>query len=408
MKITLSHSGKQHAYHVAKAMKQLGVLDKFFTSAYVSNSKLQKYFTRTDNTYWTRRFVEGVAGEDVDANWRFELKEVLLRRFLGKVPAVQKAVYARDTEFDKYMAKQLRDRSQASVFWGFQGSCHASIQSANELGLLSVCELATAHVTEAKRILGAEAKLWPEWADSIDNLVFEPWYEKRLEEEPVLANKVIAASQFTKQSLINSGIDAGKVEVLPLGFDLRHIPYQERTSHNTNAPLRLLYVGTVTQRKGIAYLLEAMSNFSKNDVELHIVGGVQGSGNSFRSLEDRYIYKSPVSQHEMFALYQQYDVLVLPTIFEGFGLVIVEALAAGVPVITTPHSMGPDVITNNENGFIVPIRNVEAITEAIGTIANKTEQEYLAMRKAAREAALKFTWEAYGSNLEGIVKKIEH
>ncbi len=407
MNIVLSHSGKQHSYHVAKAMKQLSVLELFYTSSYVKHKSIQDYFTRQGNTYWTRRFIEGVSGIDVDANWRYEAKEVLLRRFLGKSPQVQQAVYNRDVKFDQYVAKRLSRHKNTDVFWGFQGSCHITLQKANDLGLLSVCELATAHVEEAKRLLGEEAKLLPEWADSIDNLVFEPVYEKRLQEEPHLAQKVIAASLFTKQSLLNSDIPEEKIEVLPLGFDMDHIPYTERTIPKANKPFRLLYSGTVTQRKGIAYLLEAMKTFDKKDVELHIVGGIQGSGEAFDKMKDRCVYHPPVSQHEMFAMYQDFDALVLPTIFEGFGLVIVEAMAAGLPVITTKHSMGPDVISEDKNGYIVPIRSSQSIEEAICKLVEKTPETYLEMRKAARNAAMKFTWQRYQENLATLLKQFE-
>lgn len=439
--IILSHSGKQHSYQTAKALHKLGLLDTFFTSSYLSNKKLQEYFNRSGDTYWVRRFIEGLPGNKVNANWRFEMKETLLRKLQGKSKAVQKAVYARDVNFDHYVAKQLHKykinpssnrqviqstyhqivkssnhqiikssyqqiikSTNQPIFWGFQGSCHASLQAANQLGITSICELATAHVVAAKRILGEEAALHPEWADSIDNLVFPAAYEKRLVEEPQIAQKVVAASTFTKSTLLEVGIPEENIIYLPLGFDLEHVPYHEKTQDNIeNRPLKLLYAGTVTQRKGIKYLLQALKSMNTKDVELHIIGGIQGSGEALKEFEGYFHYHPPVSQQEMFNSYAEYDVLVLPTIFEGFGLVIVEAMAAGLPVITTPHSIGPELIEDDINGYNIPIRDISAISSAIEKLRNKSSDEYLTMRKKAREAALSYSWGAFEARLNNLI-----
>lgn len=404
MKITLTHSGKQHAYHVANALMKLGYLDRFITSSYITNLALQRWLLKQGNTFFTRRFQLGLGSPFVESNWRFEIKETLLRKKYGKSPKVQKAVYHRDVAFDHYVANRL-PRLPADSFWGFQGSCLESLKSANELGRLSICELATAHVTGAKKILGEEAKLQPHWADSFDNLVFPADYEKRLETEPHVAQLVIAASEFTRQTLIDDSVSSSKIHKLHLGFDTSHIPYSENAKPISNRPLRLLYAGTVTQRKGISYLLEAMQDFSTHDVELHIIGGIQGSGNAFWQHKNLFQYHPPVSQFEMFKAYSHYDALVLPTIFEGFGLVIIEAMAAGLPVMATPHSIGPEIIQHNSDGWIIPIRNSYAIKDVIHSLRNLPDDQYFNMRLNARKKALSFTWEAYQKNLQKLIEE---
>ncbi|MEN9444337.1 MAG: hypothetical protein RIS47_1227 [Bacteroidota bacterium] len=409
MKFILTHSGKQHSYYLAKALADLDALERFYTSSYVGSEWLQEYLLRRGDTFWTRRFIAGLGGNLVQSNWRFELPELVLRIFLGKSPLVQRSVYWRDVQFDSFVARKLTKlgMSRGCGFWGFQGSCRDSLVAANALGMPTVCELATAHVTEARRELGLEAKLMPDWADSIDNLEFTGDYLKRLEEEPHLARWVVAASEYTRKSLLADGVAEDKILQLPLGFDLDYVPYVER-SRPRGRPLRLLYVGTVTQRKGIAYLLEAMKSFSANDVELHIIGGVQGSGDAFRRSEVHYVYHAPVSQRELFAMYADFDALVLPTIFEGFGLVIVEAMAAGLPCITTAHSIGPDLIRTGDNGYIVPIRDVTAIVDAVSILLDTDDDAYLGLCRRAREAALGFTWGAHRDNLSRLLDRIEN
>nr|WP_319397833.1 glycosyltransferase family 4 protein [uncultured Carboxylicivirga sp.] len=404
----LSHSGKQHSYHTAKSLFDLGLLDTYYTSSYITNHLLQIEIEKRNNTYWSRRFIKGLPGNKVNANWRFEMKEMALRTIQGKSPAVQEAVYARDINFDKYVSRQLIKKSKSNKelqFWGFQGSCYETLKAAKSENITSYCELATAHVTAAKRILGEEALLHKEWAHTIDNLVFPAYYEKRLEEEPHMASKAIAASTFTERTLLEAGIQKENIICLPLGFDLDYIPYSEKQQSDIEKrPLKLLYAGTVTQRKGIKYLLEALKEINSTDIELHIVGGIQGSDEVLNHYKGLFHYHPPVSQNELFQMYDQFDALVLPTIFEGFGLVIVEAMAAGLPVITTPHSIGPELITDSENGYIVPIRDIESLKSAIIQLRNSSEEQYLTMRIKARESATAYSWENYTKRMDSVLK----
>lgn len=395
--IVISHSGKQHSYHVAKSLNDLGFLKQFYTSSYIKSRKIQNYFLKHNNQFWTRRFLSGLSGNKVTSNWRFEAPEYIGKLLKSNSKKIEELVYARDIEFDNYVSNQIL-KIKPEVFWGFQGSCLNSLKSTKKTGGLAVCELATAHVTFAKKILNEEKRFLPDWADSISNVDFPAHYEKRLIEEPTVADIVIAASNFTKLSLTESGVPENKIHVLPLGADVEYIKYVEK-KRDKNKPLKLLYAGTVTQRKGIYYLLEAMKSFNKSQVELHIIGNVFGPGTAFGHYKNVYTYHGSVSQQKLFETYHEFDALVLPTIFEGFALVIVEAMAAGLPVITTPHSIGPELINDNQNGYIVPIRNTEAIKVSIERILNKTEKEFNEMSILARSAALNYSWVQYKNRL---------
>lgn len=407
MKILLSHAGKQHSYQVAKAMHQLGVLDTFYTSSYVRNRVLQGFFLKTRNNYFTRRFVTGLSGPKIDANWRFELKEIVFRKLYGKSSKTQDAVYERDVRFDDYVARQIEKHarqkgdSENMVFWGFQGSCHNSLIAAKKAGMITVIELSTAHVVAAKRILGEEEHLQPEWADSIDNLNFPEAYEKRLISEPHLADYVVAASKFTKSTLQEVGIPDERILYLPLGVDVAAVACKASTSYNK--PIKLLYAGTVTQRKGIKYLLEALKHFDTSLLELHIYGHIQGSGDAFKAYEKNIIYHGPVSQKDLFALYKNFDFLVLPSVFEGFGLVIVEAMAAGLPVITTKHTYGAELINQKDNGYLVEVRSVHALRQVFDEIIKLDAKQYEKISLKAKDAINSLSWKSYKSRLKSLL-----
>ena len=194
---------------------------------------------------------------------------------------------------------------------------------------------------------------------------------------------------------MEEGVAADKVTVIPLGFDASSVEFPEETEPINNRPLRLLYVGRITQRKGMKYLLEAIRSFDKKDVELHIIGNIYGSGTAFKTYTNLYTYTKGISQQELFKVYKQYDALVFPSVLEGFGLVTVEAMGAGLPVITTPHTNATEVIKEGINGFVVPIRDTKAIVEAIARLRNMDNASFQQMRHEARKTALQYTWDEH-------------
>lgn len=405
--VILSHSGKQHSYYVAKALLDLGYLKKFYTSSYITSPALQQLMNKMGWHFWTRRFLQGLGGRKVDASWQYELKELLYRKVIGNSNKINELVFDRDERFDKDLSKKLSSLN-FDAFWGFQGSCRQSIETANNKGKMSICEMTIAHLPFARRLLQEEAALHPEWADSIDFMTFPARYEKRLIEEPLMAKKVIAISSFLKDTLVQDGVEAKKITVIPLGFDATSIHFSNESESIANRPLRLLYVGRITQRKGIKYLMEAMKQFNKKDVELHMIGNIHGSGKAFQSYKSYYNYKAGISQQELFKIYCQYDALVFPSVLEGFGLVTVEAMGAGLPVITTPNTNATEVIKDNSNGFLVPIRSSEAIVQAITKLRNMDDTSFQQMRLNARKTALQYTWDVHRKKLGHFITVLEN
>ncbi|MEQ8238835.1 MAG: glycosyltransferase [Cyclobacteriaceae bacterium] len=386
-------------------MHKLGILDKFYTSGY-AGSFLQKISEKIPSNPLQRRYIHDLPAGKVHANWFFEFRENWIRQVEKNPVKAREAVYQRDINFDTYMARTIK-KLETTHYWGFQGSCHDSLIASKESGKKSICELATAHVTSAKEILGSEKNLHPDWAFTIDNLVFPAPYERRLEEEPHHADHVIAASTFTKATLLAQDIPAEKIKVVPLGFDIAHIPYEPDTfPPYQSRPLRLLYAGRVTQRKGIYYLLEALKSFPVNQVELHIIGQMNGAEALLKPYQSFIHYHGAMTQQAIFNAYKDYDVLVLPSLFEGFGLVIVEAMAAGLPVITTPNTIGPELIKQNDNGIIVPIRDIAALKSSIEFFVNLDSDKLHQMRLLARKSATQYSWSHYQERLAKLLPQL--
>jgi starch synthase len=401
--VTVSHSGKQHAYQHALSLQQLGRLDRFVTSMYYRREcipdRLALLIPRLDRALM-KRWQNGLDSRKVVRRPSFEAPEIWQRNVRKNRSAGEQAMFRRDAGFDRWVAR--RYASSSDIFWGFQGSCLESLQAAREAGRLAVCEFATAHVTAAKRILQQEAEKHPEWAGTISNFHFPDWYQTRLEQEPHAADICVAASGFTRDSLLEVGVADERIRMLPLGCDVDQFAF---TPRRQNGELKVLFVGGIGQRKGIKYLLQAIERVNSRNVKLQLLGPLPADDTPLKKWSKWFEYLGQTDQQGVVARMQQADVLVLPSVFEGFGLVIVEAMATGMPVITSTHSCGPEVIREGVDGFVLDPDDVEGLASRISWFAEHREH-VCEMGAAAHARSQELSWEAHQQRLLTLITDV--
>jgi starch synthase len=398
--VTVSHSGKQHAYRHALSLQQLGLLRRFVTSTFYKRDRwpdrIAGLVPQLDRGL-QKRWLDGLDSSLVSRHLSLEVPELCYRNVLKKPKRAELAMFERDAAFDGWVASRFAFESD--IFWGFQGSCLESLKAARAAGKTAVCEFATAHVTAAIRILSEEAEKHPEWAGTISNLNFPDWYRERLEQEPHQADVCIAASGFTQRSLEEVGIPPERIQLLPLAADVDQFQFAER---RTDGPLKVLFVGGIGQRKGIKYLLEAVQQLNSAHVELSLLGPAPADARPLEAYSKWYRYLGRTDQAGVVRQMQQADVLVLPSVFEGFGLVIVEAMATGLPVITSTHSCGPEVIREAVDGFVLRPDDVDGLAGRISWCAEHRD-ELVQMGRAAHERAHEFSWDGHRERLRKLL-----
>ena len=208
-----------------------------------------------------------------------------------------------------------------------------------------------------------------------------------------LADLVMVLSSFQARTYLEAGVDEDRLRILHLGVDTDLFSPSE---HQSEPPCAVGFVGQITQRKGISYLLEAMDALPANFQSLMMVGRPVGRVRPW--LRPWVSHLGPLPRWELPALYRKMGVFVMPSLIEGFALTALEAMACGVPVIVSENTFGSDVIQDGLNGFVVPIRSSGAIRERLLELLRDPELR-LRMGAEARRTALSFTWEAYASNL---------
>jgi alpha-maltose-1-phosphate synthase len=400
LRIRVAHSGKQHAYRHALSVERCGALDLFITSGYFKAGqfpdRLADRMPRIDRAL-RRRYQKGLPVAKVVRRWRYELPELLARRAFGAGRIADSCVFRRDAVFDRWVARKWV--RQCDGYWGFQGSCLESLRAARRRGIVAIAEFATAHVTRAIELLSRESQRHPEWASTISNFSFPNWYRERLEQEPLAADYCIAASQFTRNSLLEAGVDAERILLLPLGTDLEQFRFVRRSA---DGPFRILFVGGIGQRKGVKYLLQAFELMRGRDVELTLAGPLPADTRPLDAYRSSVRLTGRLDQAEIVREMHRAHVLVLPSVFEGFGLVLAEAMSTGMPVIASTHSAGPDLIREGCDGFVLEPDDVEGLTQRLETL-RADRSRAVEMGVSAAERAREFSWDVHTERVRDIL-----
>ena len=224
--------------------------------------------------------------------------------------------------------------------------------------------------------------------------------QKRQEME--LADLVLAPSTFVEKT-IREFFPQKRIALAPYGVDAEFWQPASRAAI-LNTPLRFIYAGQCSVRKGIPLLLDAWRNAGLADAELELVGIWQLSEAKRKALPAGVRHLPPCSRHELLQRYQSADVFVFPSFFEGFGLVLLEAMACGLPAIASTSTAGPDCITE-QCGRVIETGNMEQLIDSFRWFASHRD-DLSTMKLAARSQAERCTWENYRRRVSGAVTAV--
>jgi glycosyltransferase involved in cell wall biosynthesis len=226
----------------------------------------------------------------------------------------------------------------------------------------------------------------------------------RKTEELALADMVICPSLFVLRSLPPDARRDKQCIVAEFGSPPRNLDTARRAGPESGK-LRVLFAGSMSQRKGLADVFAAMKLLKRSDVELLVMGSPLAPMEFYRSQYQDFTYLSTRPHREVLELMQSCDVLVLPSLAEGRALVQQEALANGLPLIITENTGGEDLIVEGETGFLVPIRSPEKIAEKIAWLADHRDA-LPAMRIAALKKADEYPWQRYTDRITSAISAL--
>ena len=280
-----------------------------------------------------------------------------------------------------------------------------TLHAAKRGGAVAVLERNYAHPRHSREILEAEyaaarirwpGRAWPGFAR------YDHWARELTVavEEIAEADVVVVPAEFTRDTMVAQGVPAEKIRVLPRGVDSERF----QTGPRDPRPFRALFVGQVCFRKGIRYLLEAWRRLKLPDAELILVGSVHEEVRSLlASHRDLPGLRIEGFAKDAASSYRDASVFVLPTLDEGSAKVTAEAMAAGLPVITTPEA--GSLVQDGKSGLLVAARDVEQLADRLGTLQAHPEMQ-AEMGTAARARVLPYTWARYQAGLLEVYREV--
>ena len=396
--VVVSYPGvMQHAQQLALAFHETGALDTFVTA-----------FAPNPNGFAIRAITGASAG----------LGSKLVRRSIAEIPydhvsdvAIGEAFRltaaallpdprivdtvwdASAQRFDRTVARRHGRRPSVSAIHAFEYTALRTFEEGRRSGKLCVLHLPSLDSKHYEELQRRQVLEWPSLADP-NQSYFEKRFERRYArrcQERELADIIVCNSQLTARSHISAGVDPAKVVVTPLGGP-ETISEGELAYRPTHEPLRVIWAGPFSLRKGAHHFMAAWRSLNAGSrAEAHVYGSMNLPNGAMPGIPDGMQFFGSVSQQQLFAAFQAADVLVFPTLSDGFGMVVTEALSRGLPVIVTPEAGASDLIVPGKNGLIVPPADPIALASAL-TWCLDNREVLQAMKPQALATASSARW----------------
>lgn len=285
-----------------------------------------------------------------------------------------------------------------------------SARKARKYGCIVVCDERSEHPDYQLPLLQDEY--------SRLNLVHNPQgllTRQKIISEYAVSDYLVVASSYAKRTYVEAGIDEKRIFVVPYGVDLdqfnltRQISPAQTSTEADDDVFRIIYVGQMVPRKGVHYLIQAFEELALPNSEMWLVGGGDGSLDQYiadhAASNPKIKLTGQVVKIDLFRYYKQASVFVLPSLADSYGLVTLEAMACGLPVIVTENTGSKEAVREGIDGYVIPIRDVSKLKDRLRRLYLDPLLR-LRMGEAAQLRAQQFTWEAYGERLLSVYDEI--
>ena len=381
MRVVQTVFGKFHHFHLARQLHERKMLVGIFSSYPSRKLRDQQIPMDMVHTFPYVHMVQLVAG-------RYALSNGLARGELSWWLALT---------LDAHVAGRL---PECDVFVGISGSGLKTGRLAQKRGGKYICDRGSSHIRYTDELLTEEFKRWGQEFEGV-----YPKHIMREEQEYDQADLITVPSEFAHRSYVEMGVPAEKLRRVAYGADL------SRFSKVADPPadsFEVLCVGQVSFQKGIPYLLDAFQNFRHPRKRLTMVGGVLPEMEKFLKTRklDGVEFVGAVPHAQLKGLMSRSHVVVFPSINDGFGMVIGEAMACGCPVISSENCGGKDLIQDGHEGYVVPIRDAAAITERLERLAQDPGlRETMGARSLERVVSIG-GWDTYGRDYVAVLESL--
>jgi glycosyltransferase involved in cell wall biosynthesis len=292
------------------------------------------------------------------------------------------------------------EREPPEFVVGYEGSALTIFEAAARVGVPCVLDMAHPHPRASLHWMRKAHQQWPNWSASDDSPFLDRRSISRIDGEIELASAVLCASAFSASWAQPRGT-LDKTGVVPYAMPTWNAARKAR--RRAGSRLRVLFLGTVGLRKGIPVLLSALDRVRTGSLTVVLVGRVMDRTPLAKLADERIRITGRLSNESVREELQNADVLVLPSYVEGFGLVLLEAMQAGVPFIASRNTAGPDLLGEDGPGWLVDAGDVEGLASTLDAALRADVDE---LGEAARHRAKDyFTWARYVEGVRSTIVK---
>ena len=369
MQVNVSGITTFHVYNLALQLQRLGFLKTYYTALpasrtpEVSSEKVKRAPLLLGPTYLARRL-------------GFNRLETVLEKPLRDM-------------FTHWMAANM---TSCDVLHSLSGFGLPAFRTAKErYGAVTICDRGSTHILYQDNNLREEHERWGLPYKGIDPEVIETEIS-----EYESCDLITVPSKFSYETFLTKGVPPNKLALIPYGVDLDMF----RPLEKSDKVFRSIYVGQITLRKGIPYLLQAFANINLPNFEFLLVGKLdEDLKGHFLQNKGNCIYLGPKPRAELYQWFSRASVFVIASIEDGFGMVVAQAMACGLPVVIAKNTGAADLITDGVEGFIVPPRDPAALREKVQFLYENPDIR-LQMAHAALERVRRLGgWNDYGNQI---------
>jgi len=394
---TVAQMGAREGYRVAVGFQRDGRLQRLLTDAWLPPAVAQRLAHAGPLSGLAHHTSRDLHPPLVQSSTARTLARELIERTVRRprqltVRDSYERMLALGADFGKWSAEVFaahRPVSDRDAVFAYNTGAFELLREAAARGVPSIVDqVDPAQADEAA--IREEMERWPGWAQHEGRIPSAYW--DRLGAEWQCATAVLVNSQWSKLAIVAAGVPVSRVIVVPLAYEPETPDALRLDEVGSGADLRVLWLGQVNLRKGFPYFVEAARLVRDERIQFTVAGPVRISARALQTLPSNIRVDGHVSRARALALYRTSDILVLPTLSDGFALTQLEAMSYGLPVVATDRC--GDVVEDGRNGFRVRVRDSEAVAAALTRLASDRD-ELRRMSLAAVSRAAEFTLDRY-------------
>jgi len=402
-RVAIVQDGARLHYAIPLALQRRGLLERMYTEWFIRPGGIEGFASAM------MRLLKPALGRAMAGRRCDELHDnrIVTNPLLAWRERRAASRFKLDTDYFRWCSRQVAEwvgrvgPNSANVLMGYVRNIDPDLlRDMKARGCRLVCDQiiapAAVELAEARK----QNERWPGWQtheSEAELTAYRDWEEQTW---PLL-DHVTCASDYVRDGLVSQGVDSSKISVLPYPIDVTHIPTPDRRGRS--GAITVGFVGAVNLRKGAPWFFEIARRFDPEKVRFVMVGPVDLSEQAVAKHRGYVELIGRVDRSQVADWLESFDIFLFPSTCEGSAGAVMEAMASGLPIVTSPSS--GSVVRDGEDGFIRAYDDVDGMTERVEALIEASSLR-AEMSASARKRAEQFNLDWYSTELARLLEQV--